>query len=92
VNITLCSSFSSILECTESDYECFVLNFKNIIFLLLVQLHVGVVVTDMTSSYYFVIVGHHDNPVFEMEFFPANRASDPKVNNSLKHASHFYVV
>ena len=47
------------------------------------KVHVCRVVTDMTSSYYFVIVGHHDNPVFEMEFFPPNRANDPKVRKSL---------
>lgn len=32
----------------------------------------------MTSSYYFAIVGHNDNPLFEIEF--SNSSKEPKVH------------
>lgn len=43
----------------------------------------------MSNSYYFAIVGHNDNPVFEMEFTSANKEVKVRLLHYEVVVSHF---
>ena len=43
----------------------------------------------MVGTYYFVIVGHNDNPLFEADFYPASLKTDERRREDSKHLNQF---